>query len=300
MAGKTDVVENEQTVEEQPLATEAEIQQAETEEAAAFAQSFDKEARVDETPAEVQDEEQADETVDDAAGDVAAEVETAPEEQVGVTAEQLTAMLAKLPQIDENELMTKAELRKLHGKIGEINQGLQELKKSGNKSAVKLTGAQFKRLHAEYPDLAELLAEDLNEGTETAEATQEAEVTTQPNENFDERVAKVKDDLSKEMQTNLLRIQHRDFLDVVQSDDFKVWTQTLSKEDQAQLADSWDAVYLGEKITGFKTWYEKKQTGTQERKERLERAITPKGTQAAMKPVAMTELDGFNAAFTKK
>jgi hypothetical protein len=288
MAGENEVIEEQQTTAEQD---EQAVQDA-------FSASFETNVRVDEAPAEVKTEEVADETanVADEEVDTNVDADTSPEEKVGVTAEQLTEMLAKLPKIDEIGTATSAEVRKLHGKIGEINRALLDLQKNGqgNKSGVKLTGEHLKRLHAEYPDLANLIAEDLNE------AGSAVGNTAPQNENFDERVAQVKEDLTKEMQTNLLRVQHRDFTTVIQSNDFKVWSQTLPAQDQKELNDSWDAMYLGEKLTEFKNWHAAKQTGTNERKERLARAITPKGTQAALKPQPLTEQDGFNAAFAKK
>jgi hypothetical protein len=312
MAGETDVVENEieQTGEVNPLTAE-QIQQAETEEAAAFAQSFDKETRVEESAPVEQDPAQAeDPAADGAVGEETPATEGEPpieEETATLTVKQLTEMLGKLQKIDEYETLSKAEQRKLHGKIGELNQSLQALQKNGSTAAVKLTGNKFKRLYAEYPDLAELLAEDLNDtGTEaTDKVTDDPDKENEPKpaldaKTFNEEVAKVKETLQNEMQTNLLRIQHDDWEMVVSSDNYQIWKQTLSPEDQVQLEDSWDAVYLGKKITEFKSWFEKKQTGIQERESRLKNSIVPKGREAALKPVAMTEQDGFNAAFIKK
>ncbi|HYN54396.1 MAG TPA: hypothetical protein VES38_06800 [Methylotenera sp.] len=288
MAEENEVIETQNTVEE--------VNEAEQ---SAFSASFNTEARADEAPAEVQNTEEV-ETQNQVANEVTdaqAEVTDTPEAKVGVTAEELTAMLAKLPKIEEAEQMTTAEIRKLHGKLGEFNQALQELKKNGsNKPAVNLAGNTFKRLHEEYPDLAEILAADLNE---TGASNNGAEAT-QFNSNIDERVAQVREDLSKEMQTNLLLLQHRDYPKVIRSDEFNVWKQTLPTEEQQKIDDSWDAMYLGEQLTAFKDWSGKKQTGTQERRERLERAITPKGTQKALVPQAQTEQDGFNAAFNKR
>ena len=292
----------EQDVEnDQPTAKE--IEDAEI--AAAFSASFDTDARADEAPATEQSTDEVAEETQIADDEVPADAETEapPEVKAGVSEEQLTAMLAKMPKIEELETMTTAEIRKVHGKIGEINRALQELQKNGTSKqpGIKLTGANFKRLHEEYPDLAELLAEDLNESgareqtAETEAAPQQSPL--QSNENFDERVAEVKQELYKNMQTSLLLMQHKDYTQVFGSDEFKVWAQTLPADDQSKLEESWDAMYLGEKFTEFKQWRTHKQTGAQERKSRLDRAIVPTGTQAAIKPQAQSLQDGFNAAF---
>lgn len=272
---------------------------AQADEQAGFDASFT-DARADEAPAEVVEQAQPDATDANAENAEPARAEEAaakPEYQVGVTAEQLTAMLAKMPKIEELETMTTQELRKVHGKFGEINSVLQNLQKNlqeSSKPGLNLSQAKFKRLAEEYPELAQLLSEDLNEiGISGA-----AQPQVNPEE-FNNAVAAVKEDLSKQMQHNLLLVQHKDYPTVVTSDEFKVWAQTLPPEEQQELNSSWDAVYLGEKISQFKDWQNKKQNGSAERRERLQRATMPQGKLAAPTPTAMTEEDGFALAFKR-
>lgn len=272
--------------------------QASSAEEAAFAASFDEEVRADNAPTDSDEELAADAQTDtdDVTGDLEAEAaqaddaEESDEEQEPSDADKLAALVAKMPKLDELENMTQAEIRKVHGKIGEINRAVQELQKSqGNTAAVKLAGVKLTRLQEEYPELAELLTQDLSESGTTAGET------TQPS-NFGDEVAKVREDLSKEMQANLLTIQHRDWHEVVKSPDFASWVQTLPAEDQNEINNSWNAIYLGEKLTAFKEFRTQKQTGASVRKERLSRAVTPRGTAAPLKPLPMTEEEGFLAA----
>lgn len=269
---------------------------AQAEESAAFSASLNGDVRADEAPAEQENTEEA-EVIDasEATLSEADAVDDKPiEQQVGLTPEQLTAMLAKMPKIEEIEQMTSAEIRKIHGKFGELNRALLELQKNGQtqqQAKVNFNGASFKRMQAEFPELAEILAEDFN-NFGTAD-------NTQSNEVIESRVAQVREELSKDMQKSLLLIQHKDAPQLLVSDDYKVWKQTLPDEERVKLDDSWDAMYIGEKLTEYKNWNAAKNSGTQERKERLQRAITPRSTQVTLKPQAMTELDGFNMAFKK-
>lgn len=269
---------------------------AQAEESAAFSASLNSEVRADKAPTEQENTEEA-EVIDasEATLSEADAVDDKPiEQQVGLTPEQLTAMLAKMPKIEEIEQMTSAEIRKIHGKFGELNRALLELQKNGQtqqQAKVSFNGASFKRMQAEFPELAEILAEDFN-NLGTADSPQSNEV-------IESRVAQVREELSKDMQKSLLLIQHKDAPQLLVSDDYKVWKQTLPDEERAKLDDSWDAMYIGEKLTEYKSWYAAKNSGTQERRDRLQRAITPRSTQAALKPQAMTELDGFNMAFKK-
>lgn len=285
------------------IATEDEVTEVEvtaSEEQAGFDASFGN-ARADEAPAEITEQAQAEanpEQADTESTDMA-QANQAEEQasNIGLSAEQVTAMLAKLPKIEEVETMTTQELRKVYGKFGEVNQALKELQASmqnSNKPSLNLSEAKFKRLSEEYPELAELLSEDLKEiGVASSPQAQ-----IDPNV-IEERVATVKEDLARQMQHNLLLIQHKDYPKVVASDDFKVWAQTLPEEDQEELNNSWDAMYLGEKLSNFKDWLNKKNSGTTQRRERLERALIPQGKQAAPTPTAMTEEDGFMLAFKR-
>ena len=285
---------SDEVIDQDAQQTAQEIEQAE--ENAAFAASLNNEVRAEEAPAAEDNEAQAEVTDADNATQVdEASDEPAIEAQVGVTPEQLTAMLAKMPKIEEVEQMTAAEIRKVHGKIGELNRALLELQKNGQgqqQAKVNFSGASFKRMQEEFPEIAEILAEDFNNFSADAGGNQS-------NETIENRVAQVREELSKDMQKSLLLIQHKDAPKLLVSDDYKVWKQTLPEDERAELDNSWDAMYIGEKLTDYKNWFAAKNSGAQERKERLQRAITPKSTQAALKPQAMTELDGFNSAFKR-
>jgi hypothetical protein len=296
--------QQEQVQDEQQEVTAEELSQQEADESAGFAASFGEEARGDEPPAEEQNETEEQEAGETQAEAVAEEVTDEASEQAeskvaGVTDEQLTAMLAKLPKIEELENMTTAEIRKLHGKFGDINRTLQELQKSNAaKPSVRLAAAKLTRLQENFPELAEMLAEDLNDSAEMG-GSSSADVEALVNQQVDEKVKAARDEMEQRMQMSLLKIQHRDCFDIPKSDEWKVWLQTQPKEEQEKIGDSWDADYLGSKLTEFKSWRDTKHQGSQQRKARLERAITPKGVAQAVKPVVLTEEDGFNEAFKR-
>jgi hypothetical protein len=296
--------QQEQVQEDQQEVTAEELSQQEADESAGFAASFGEQARGDEPPAEEQnepEEQEAGEAQEEAVAEQAADEAggEADSRVAGVTEEQLTAMLAKLPKIEELETMTTAEIRKLHGKFGDINRTLQELQK-GNaaKPGVRLAAAKLTRLQENFPELAEMLAEDLNDSAELG-GSPSVDVEALVNQQVDEKVKAAREEMEQRMQMNLLKIQHRDCFEIPKSDEWKVWLQTLPADEQEKIGDSWDADYLGSKLTEFKSWRDTKHQGSQQRKARLERAITPKGVAQAVKPAVMTEEDGFAAAFKR-
>ena len=298
----TEQVQEVQQDEEQDQ--EEQLSQAEAEESAAFAASFG-EVRGDEPHAD-----QGDDAEQSAAGAEAAEQEgDSQEEQAGEAQQQEPEQIVfagltesqlaeKLAKIDVIEQMSSAETAKLHGKIGELNGTLKELQRNGNnRAAMKVAKDQFKRLSEDYPEIAEMLAEDLSGldfaggGGGLSEDVVEQRVT--------ERVSEVKEELSREMQMNLLKIQHRDYVDVYASDQFRTWLQSQPKEEQEKIENSWDAVYLSEKLTEFKSWRNEKQNTSAQRQQRLRNAIPPKTTQGAVKAGPASEEDGFNSVFKK-
>lgn len=200
-------------------------------------------------------------------------------------------LLALLNEIPERSALTEKEIRQLHGKFGEVNKALQELKSSNSGTAnVRVTADQFKRLGQEFPEIAEMLAEDL------AGMSLNASGGNFNPEFMQSEVAKVRDEMNQTMQKNLLTIQHRDWAKVVGSGEFGKWKQSLPAEDQQQLDNSWDAMYLGEKITDFKSWRDKTNNTQQQRNTRLANAILPKTSNNVSRGL-MTEEDAFAAQF---
>lgn len=250
-----------------------------------FAAGF-AEARGDEPPAQEAVEPEQQEELEAQPAEEAAAVEeddgvvTVEEQPViaGVTEEQLTSMLAKIPE-------TSSEIRKVYGKIGELNQRLQAL----DSKRLQLSPEKMTRLRADYPELAEALAADLSEMI----------VPSGPqfdDKAFDERVAAVEEKIKRETELKFLTRAHRDWQTVVASDEFAVWAQTLPEEDQNALRQTWDSIYVSDKLDEFKAWKQNRQTATQTRQKRLEQAVTPQGTPATAPPV-ITEDDEFLAGW---
>lgn len=205
----------------------------------------------------------------------------------GMTEEQLKAALAKAGEVDE----LKGQVRQLFGRFGEVNSKLQQQASHGQPT--KVTSDQLKRLKASFPEFADDLAEDLS-GLVLGSSSQSTFDPTELQASF-------KADLEKLTQANelkLLKMKHRDWETVRDSDDFKLWEQTLPTEERTELNDSWDAMYVADKFDEFKAWREKSQTTKQHKQSRLEAAVTPKGTPAP-KPSSINDDAAFDAAFRR-
>lgn len=236
-------------------------------------------------------------------GDQAAEappatVDAAVEEArvlvAGLTEEQLQALLAKLPKVDELEQSTNNSVRQIHGKFGELQRTINELKSGSGGQPIRLTPESLGRMNKEFPEMAQMLADDLSEvlrapGNAPGFDAASMEPIVQ------ERVAAGVQQVSQQMEGKLLSMVHRDWPTIVSGNDFKVWAQTLDPQTQVALDNSWDAMWLGDKISEFKQWQQRTRAKQESNKQRLEAAILPQGVNVATP--ALTDDAAFEAGF---
>lgn len=179
---------------------------------------------------------------------------------------------------------TQAEVRKIYGKFGEIQQALNARNNAPiGKAKLKVSDA----LREEYGELAELM-----EGLEIDGVASGNESSVNSDE-INARFEAVKQDY----EAKLLTLQHKDWREVAQSPDFAEWALKQDAETQDKLANSWDALFISDKLTEFKNTrnnvvkIDKKTNAA-----RLEDAITPAG-KGAVKARTESEDDAFASGF---
>lgn len=289
-------------VEGNDLPQEEQVQEAvlSEDEEAAFNASFgvpdeQSDTQQAEEPAEAPSEEQGEVEADKAETEPKDEaVEPTPEEQAEADQAHLKNLLNSLPDLSQKTELTSQEIRKLHGKIGEINKLVHDLKEVRT-GMPKITKESFKRLNAEFPEIAEMLADDMAEmsgGVADKAEVPKADVETL----VESRVAKVTETLEEKINVKLLTALHPDWQQVVSTPDFRNWMTTLPANVQQELNESKDAAYISEKLNQFKTRRNNVDTEREKRNERLSRSVLPKTTQRVDKSL-MTEEEAFNAAF---
>lgn len=184
-------------------------------------------------------EQEAVATEDDAAflagftGDESVE-ETQPEPEpeppklfAGYTEDEIRSVFAKVQEVDK----LKEREAKVFGTLGSLKQTIDALRQQPQATA--FSKDRLKRLSAEFPEMAEMLAEDLS-GVSLAG-------------NFDsgamERVIDERlDRTSKQYETKLLSVMHPDWKQVVSTNEFTEWKSSLPDEARVVLDDGWDAV----------------------------------------------------------
>lgn len=210
------------------------------------------------------------------------EPEPEPVRIAGFTEDEIRAMHAKAQEIDK----LKEREAKIWGTLGSLKQAIERRDQTPPQQTAKLTKDTFKRLSQEFPEMAEMLAEDLGQVTVSSGFD-----SSQVDRVIEERLDRER----KANEVKILTVMHKDWQQVVQSPEFAQWKETISPEQRDVLENGWDAIAIGEGLSTFKEWKAKATQTAESKRQRLEQAITPK-TVSRVAPVQTAE-DAFAAGF---
>ena len=250
----------------------------------------------------------------------AAEAEAnAPATITKAEADALRAAAALVPQLQQELVRTRDTTA---GKIGTLHQQLADIKAQASQGKMPTIG-QLKRISAEFPELGQLLMEDLAEQFGGAAAAPGADggdppgdgaasgqpgaapANTPPADPLSD--PRVQHELRQQSQ-QVVDTMHPDWKDLARSDEFKAWRISLPPAAQQLLATSWRADVLVPAFNDFKAWRANQAaqaqaaaaaaaTANKQRDKRLEHAMPattgrPTGTNAVDEDAAF--LSGFN------
>lgn len=239
-----------------------------------------------EAAAEVAPEQPAEEAAKD-------ESQGEPDEPMffGMTESQIKSLLERSARVDDIE----NQLRKAHGKIGELNANFQNLstqqKPTQSAPATQVEDGELDQLEQDFPELAriaeakarKIAAEMIGEMTGKAPAQSPSMSDA---------------DIQAEINMAILDATNEGWREKISSQDFKLWIATQPADVQETFDKTNSAKELGKVIKDFDGW----KTSTQDRsirnKQRLEAAVTPSGSSAKIShaPSAQDEfLAGFNS-----
>ncbi len=216
-----------------------------------------------------------------------------------------TELRNKAAAIDEIRADSKRQIDTLSGHVGGLKQIVEQLRQRG---ATKLTPESLKRMSEQYPELTAALAEDLSEFLSAPQGK------TPDSDDLDKRAKTlVEAEISKataDLNKKILRSYHRDWVDVLRSDEFKAFQLTLTPEENQKLMQSTDGEYIADRITDFKEAKARADAlrkpatpapvnkTAAARQARIESAVPAKGTGGAQ--VAPDAADEFNSGYALK
>lgn len=223
----------------------------------------------------------------------------------GLTEEQITQALARVSQ----QQMT---IDKLGGRIGQLMQQVEKLKDQPRTAAEQRSfDLKLEKLGQTFPELAEILREDLKSISVAPVAEQPAQQTFTA-EDVDrivsEKLGTFKVQQERALEVKVLGSVHPDWEQVIRTPQFALWRDNVIA-DGKELMESENAAYISRKLTEFKDWVKATTSPTHQpaptpassttNKDRLRQAVMPVGAQVqSTGPV--TEEDAFAAAFAKE
>lgn len=253
-------------------------------------------------PVEVPQEETKEEVVEEAKPE--AVVEEVKPETVSITVDEWKAMQARVAEIDNLKSETTRRVDQALGKYGELNRTIQEIRQKPQ-GGFALSREKLDRLKVDYPELAELLAEGVQVQESKQEVTANAVDPEEIKRLAEQTAADKYQELVVKSEMRELGRRHKDWGDVVKSEDFAKWVQTLPAEEAQTLITSTDADEISAGLDRFKEQKAQAESAAkaalakankqQSASKRLEAAITPTGTAGG--PPSLTERDLFLQGF---
>lgn len=224
----------------------------------------------------------------------------APELIAGIPVDEFKAVFEKAKQFDELQAKQQQLSDKLFGTVGQIKQELNGLKTS--RSGVEVKPEAFKALTEYFGDdqLAQALAQDLGGmqfGGTAAETI-----------DFDSKLTEATTKLSQAFEVKLLTIQHPDWKQVTGVNDageftnenFINWLGTLSEQGRDKVLNSWDGLEMSQAISKHKDWLTERDRKAQEKNNRLESNIAPRGIPGVPNRSSIQDYEAaFNAEMNR-
>lgn len=230
------------------------------------------------------------EGVDESEPSVQSEPEVEPEPEpepvriAGYTETELRDLLSRFQEVDR----LKEREAKVFGTLGSLKQAIDAMRNQQPNATASISKDRFKRLSAEFPEMAEMLAEDLSGLALPQQAGLDISAVEAV---INERVERA----SRVQETKLLSVTHKDWRQVVQEPEFAEWKGNLAPEAREVLDNGWDAELISEGLTAFKEWKSRTTQAKVSKQSRLEAAVAPKTTARAA-PV-QTDEDAFIKGF---
>lgn len=220
----------------------------------------------------------------------------------GLTEDQFRNELNRLAHLENNLRLLSQDLNGKYGRLNQVMQTLQQSTPAGE--PVELTADDLAALKGEYPELAGIVAKDLNaalkkagmRGTAPAVQVQQQGINQ---EDFDrlvnERVQHVAIDLQNTFDQKLdiarLDFQHPDRFEVQESPEWGKWLQHKGDQYKQELETTWDLHKVNAGLHEFKKWRDEQAKS----QKRVENAVQPTNGASA----AVTEVPNPSASFAK-
>ena len=228
-----------------------------------------------------------------------AEAGDPPKLFAGLTEEQLAAALARTSQL-------QSTVDKLAGRMGTALQKIDSLMQAPkNASEQRAFDLKLERLNAAFPELAEILREDLKPmgmPEQVEVPVQQGFTQEQVEQMLQDRLQTFQHQQNEAMEIRALGAVHPDWEQVIRTPQFALWRDNVIS-DGAELMSSESAAFISAKLSEFKQWQNRPTQPAQALvtpapSRRLANAVQP-ASRAAPAAGPVSEDDAFEAGFKK-
>lgn len=229
--------------------------------------------------------------------------ETPPAEPefMQLTRQEVETLRSKAAEVDSLRDDLHRKVSGAYGKMGTLEQQLQQLRNAGRK--VEITDEMLAEDGLnEYPELAtgikKLLTRVLSQSPTpvAAEAAVATDTTGQPTAPIEDVVEQKVAQVRHELAIEALKDRHPDFDEVRKAPAYADWVKTLPAETQEQIRTSVNPYFAARVMDNFKAAAKKKTETATTRQKIMEAAATPRGTTGSA-PSGRTADDEFNEGF---
>ena len=189
----------------------------------------------------------------------------------GMSESQIKSLLERSAQVDE----IKDQLRKAHGKIGELNSTVQNLSSQRQQPtqqapATSLDESEMSQWEQDFPELAQL-----------AEAKARKIATEMMSGQVNSQSQSIsRDEIVREANLAIMDANYDGWRDTINTQDFALWIATQPADVQEQFNNTVSAKVLGGVLSSFDNWKNKVADRGNKSKARLEQALIPSGNAA--------------------
>lgn len=250
-------------------------------------------------------------SVDPVATDTAEADKHAPEKEPAApdvtTAATVTEAAPTAPTPKPEDADLRAEMRKLHGRMGSMNDQLQQAlkaKETEGKPAV-LTPVALKRLKDEYPEMADMLEGDIADviANLAQKKIDPAEIAAIVTKQVEAEKFVIRQETVTDRHDTWAADCWADQIGGTRTPDYAAWLMTMTTDEASAFENSQNPAFVIRKLDQFYDWKTKQAEATQavaktqaEKQERLKGAITPQGTPRAS-PQTQSEEEAERKAF---
>ena len=208
------------------------------------------------------------------------------------------APTAPSPKAEDPDL--KSEVRKLHGRIGALNDQLQQAlkaKETEGKPAV-LSTVQLTRLKEQYPEMADILEGDIADviAAVAHKSADPKEIQALVSKQVAEQVFVMRQEAITDRHENWMTDCWADQIGGTRTHEYAAWLKTMTPEEADAFENSQNPGFVSRKLDQFYDWKGKAAKAETEKQSRLKAAITPQGTARAG-PQTMSEDEAERKAF---